>query len=119
MSAQHTPPEGPLIPMPALTPTALRRAVSQIIPADLPRFNEHLAEAAENAAAQSSVAPLRTFLLYWGMTIAIQRHPTRAARLREMEDAAQSAPNLDAARPALAEIRALLDAAEREVKAGQ
>ncbi|MFJ1568042.1 hypothetical protein ACIOG8_28175 [Streptomyces erythrochromogenes] len=36
----------PLIPMPALTPAALRVAVAQIAPAHLPAFADHLDRAA-------------------------------------------------------------------------
>jgi hypothetical protein len=117
MSAQHTPPEGPLIAKPAQTPGGLRRAIAQIAPASLPRFQEHLEQAAEQAAKQGSTAYLRTFLLQWGMFIEIQRYPARAARFRELEDAAQNAPDRESMSAALAEIREIMDAAEREALA--
>ncbi|MEU0811377.1 hypothetical protein [Streptomyces sp. NPDC005970] len=66
MTEQPSAPDGSLSPMPALTPAALRAAVAQIAPAQLPSFVEHLDRAVEQAAAQSTIAPLRTFLLWWG-----------------------------------------------------
>ncbi|HCA85269.1 MAG TPA: hypothetical protein DEQ61_07085 [Streptomyces sp.] len=115
MSEQHTSAsDGPLIPMPALTPTALRTAVAQIAPAHLPGFVEHLDQAVEQAAAQSTIAPLRSFLSWWGEFVAVQRYPARAARLRELEHAAETATNRDAVRPVLAEIRQITDTARRE-----
>ena len=66
MTEQHTTPDAPLIPMPALTPAALRAAVAQIAPAHLPAFVEHLDHAAEQAAKQSTIAPLHAFLQWWG-----------------------------------------------------
>lgn len=118
MSEQHTTaPDVPLIPMPALTPAALRSAVAQIAPAHLPAFVEHLDQAAEQAATQSTIAPLRSFLTWWGEYIAVQRHPARAARLRELEHAAETAADRDAVRPVLAEIQQIMDTARREISA--
>ncbi|MBV9025271.1 MAG: hypothetical protein JO362_16105 [Streptomycetaceae bacterium] len=115
MTVHSTMPDEPVIPMPALTPGALRSAVAQIAPAYLPAFVEHLDEAAEQAAAQSTIAPLRSFLQRWGEFVAIQRYPARAVRLRELETAAENAPDREALRPILAGIREILDAAQREV----
>lgn len=117
MSEQHTSAfDAPLIPMPARTPAALRTAVAQIAPAHLPSFVEHL-DQAEQAAAQSTIAPLRTFLTWWSEFVAVERHPTRAARLRELERAAEAAPDRDSVDPVLAEIRQIMDAARREASA--
>lgn len=81
MTVHRTTPDGPLISMPALMPRALRSAVAQIAPAHLPAFMEHLEhldEAAGQSAAQSTIAPLRSFLQRWGEFVAIQRFPARA-----------------------------------------
>lgn len=118
MSEQHSSPtDTPLIPMPALTPSALRAAVAQIAPAHLPAFVKHLDQAAEQASAQSTITPLRSFLTWWGEFVAIQRFPTRAARLRELEQAAEAATDRDSVRPVLAEIRQIMDDAHRETSA--
>ncbi len=118
MSEQHSSPtDAPLIPMPALTPSALRSAVAQIAPAHLPAFVEHLDQAVEQASAQSTITPLRSFLTWWGDFVAIQRFPARAIRLRELEQAAETAADRDSARPVLAEIRQIMDAARRESSA--
>jgi hypothetical protein len=115
MTEQHTSPQAPLIPMPALTPAALRTAVAQIAPAHLPAFVEHLDRAVEQAAAQSTISPLRTFLQRWGEFVAIQRYPARAARLRELETAAETAADREALRSALDGIQRITDEARREV----
>ncbi|RLV08850.1 hypothetical protein CTZ27_08885 [Streptomyces griseocarneus] len=114
MSAQPDGPYGPLIPMPELTPDALRAAVARIAPSRLPALAQHLFEAATNAQQTQSFAPLRAFVHYWAVFIAIERHPERAARLRELEDAAQATESRDAIRPLLTEIRQIMKAAEAE-----
>ncbi|WP_432587360.1 hypothetical protein ABVG11_17960 [Streptomyces sp. HD1123-B1] len=117
MTEQPTTPDGPVIPMPTLTPAALRAAVADIAPAQLPSFVEHLDRAVEQAAAQSTIAPLRAFLLWWGEFVAIQRYPSRAARLRELEALAEEATDRETVRTALAEIRQITDRAHAEITA--
>ncbi|MEW2414175.1 hypothetical protein AB0953_10675 [Streptomyces sp. NPDC046866] len=107
----------PLIPMPALTPAALRAAVAQIAPAHLPAFVEHLDRAAEQSAEQSTIAPLRAFLQWWGEFVAVQRRPARAARLRELEALAEAAGDRETLDKAVAEIQDILAAARREAAA--
>ena len=85
MSAQPDGPHGPLIPMPDLTPDALRAAVARIAPSRIPALTQHLFEATTNAQQTQSLAPLRAFIHSWAVFIAIERHPERAARLRELE----------------------------------
>ncbi|AKH86771.1 hypothetical protein AA958_14705 [Streptomyces sp. CNQ-509] len=114
MTEQHIT-SGPLISMPALTPAALRTAIAQIAPAQLPAFAEHLDRAAEQASAQSTITPLRAFLQYWGEFVAIQRNPERAARLRDLEAEADTAESPDALAPLVAEIQQILGEAQREV----
>ncbi|MET7338371.1 hypothetical protein [Nonomuraea sp. NPDC005650] len=84
MSTPHQDGEA-LIPRPPLTTAALRAAVAQIAPAYLGQFVDHLDQATEQAARQSTVAPLQNFLQQWGEFVAIQRHPAWAARLQALE----------------------------------
>lgn len=114
MSAQADGPYGPLISMPELTPDALRAAVARIAPSRIPALTQHLFEATTNAQQTQSLAPLRTFVHSWAVFVAIERHPERAARLHELEgivDAGEQDPA-----EALAEIRAIRDAAEAEAR---
>ncbi|MFG2877520.1 hypothetical protein ACGFYU_21415 [Streptomyces sp. NPDC048337] len=117
MTEQAVPGTTPLIPMPALTPAALRVAVAQIAPAYLPAFGQDLDQAAEQSAAQSTIAPLRTFLQWWGEFVAIQRIPARARRMHELETIADTASDRAVLDVAVAEIQQILAAARREVAA--
>jgi hypothetical protein len=63
VSAQTDGPYGPLIPMPELTPDALRAAVMRIAPSRIPALTQHLFEATTNAQQTQSLAPLRAFVL--------------------------------------------------------
>ncbi|MCZ4514616.1 hypothetical protein O3Q52_42150 [Streptomyces sp. ActVer] len=112
MSAQSDGPYGPLIPMPELTPDALRAAVARIAPSRVPALTQHLFEATTNAQQTQSLAPLRAFVHSWAVFVAIERHPQRAARLHELErivDAGDQEPT-----EAIAEIRVIRAAAEVE-----
>ncbi|MCM2427907.1 DUF6247 family protein [Streptomyces sp. RKAG337] len=112
MTEQPVGPYGPLIAMPELTPDALRAAVAKIAPSRIPALIQHLFEATTNAQATSSLAPLRAFVHSWAVFVAIERHPERAARLRELErivDEGQQDPT-----EAIAEIRAIRETAETE-----
>ncbi|AEW96323.1 hypothetical protein SCATT_39520 [Streptantibioticus cattleyicolor NRRL 8057 = DSM 46488] len=108
--------DGPLIPMPELDAESLRAAVEMIVPMRRPEFDRHMARAMHQARDTESLDPLRLFSLHWGMIIAIERWPERAARLRECERIAAEATDEERMREALAEIRGILDAAEREAR---
>ncbi|MFI8927482.1 hypothetical protein ACIG3E_07380 [Streptomyces sp. NPDC053474] len=113
MSAQTDDgPYGPLIPMPELTPDALRAAVAKIAPSRVPELTRHLFEATTNAQQTQSIAPLRAFIHYWAVFVAIERHPLRAARLRELERFVSTGEGepMDA----VTEIRQIWEAAEVE-----
>lgn len=112
MSAQTDGPYGPLIPVPELTPDALRAAVVRIAPSRIPALTQHLLEATANAQQTLSLAPLRALVHSWAVFVAIERHPERAARLRELERIADAGEQDPAA--AIAEIRAMREAAEAE-----
>lgn len=105
----------PMIPMPALTPSALRAAVAQIIPSRLPELLDHLARAATQAQERGTLAPLRTFVNHWGTVVNIERHPTRAARLHECEAIVQDSYVAAERHAACTEIGQILDAAHREI----
>ncbi|MEV5956884.1 hypothetical protein AB0M11_24485 [Streptomyces sp. NPDC051987] len=112
MSAQTDGPIEPLISMPELTPDALRAAVARIAPSRIPALTQHLFEATTNAQQTQSLAPLRAFVPSWAVFVAIQRHPERAARLRELERIVDAGEQDPAA--AIAEIQAIRETAEAE-----
>ena len=107
---------GPLIPMPSLDAESLRAAIEMIAPTRRPEFDRHMARAMHQARDQESLDPLRLFSLHWGMIVAVERWPDRAARLREYELIASDTADDEEMRAALAEIRRILDAAEAEVR---
>ncbi|MBW5422885.1 hypothetical protein GKQ77_15145 [Streptomyces sp. BG9H] len=112
MSVQPDGPYEPLIPMPELTPDALRAAVARIAPSRIPALTQHLFEATTNAQQTQSLAPLRAFIHSWAVFVAIERHPQRAARLHALErlvNAAEEDPT-----DAITEIRRIRDEAEAE-----
>ncbi|MEU3348956.1 hypothetical protein ABZ723_28995 [Streptomyces sp. NPDC006700] len=74
-----------LAPMPELTPEALRAEIARIAPARIPALTQHLVEATTNAQQTQSLAPLKASVHSWAVFVAIERHPQRAARLRELE----------------------------------
>jgi hypothetical protein len=104
------------VPMPELTPAALRTAVERLAPDRLPELTRHLFEAATNAQQTQSLAPLRAFVHSWAVFVAIERHPERAARLRELERIVDAGEQDPAA--AVAEIRAIWEAAEARAGVG-
>lgn len=77
MTAPHVEPHAgePLIPMPALTPDALRAAVERLTPSRMQAFVRDLVDATTSAQQGQSLAPLRTFAHTWGVFVAIQRYP--------------------------------------------
>ncbi|WP_199829570.1 DUF6247 family protein [Streptomyces sp. MMG1121] len=98
--------------MPEPTPEALRAAVVRFAPSRTPALTQHLFEAATNAQRAQSLAPLRAFVHSWAVIVAIEGHPERAARLRELERIVDEGEADPAA--AIAEIRAIREAAEAE-----
>lgn len=116
MSALHAHPQAgePLIPMPALTPDALRAAVEALTPSRMPAFVSDLVSATTSAQQAQSLAPLRTFVHTWGVFVAIQRYPSRAVRLRHLEDVVSG--GVEDPADAIAEIRKIH--AEAEAEAG-
>ncbi|MCA6093915.1 hypothetical protein LE181_17335 [Streptomyces sp. SCA3-4] len=109
MSAQPVSSAG-AIPMPPLTPEGLRAAVAQLVPSRLEQLNEHLVHAATQAQELNSLQPLRSFTEYWGIVVAVERDPVRAARFHELEAVVDAGLDPEAARAAVTEIGALIDA---------
>ena len=60
----------------------------------------------------SPCAPLRTFVHTWGVGVAIQRYPSRAARLRHLEEVVSA--GVEDPAEAIAEIRKIRADAEAE-----
>jgi hypothetical protein len=118
MSAQPVHHDGPIIPMPPLTRDALREAVKRVSLVDLPQFDLEAGRAFDQASQTGSTAPLQLFLKRWGVFVAIERDPARAARLHEAERISQDETADEAAfRAAMAEINRILREAEREIEA--
>ncbi len=116
MSAQPVSSTG-AIPMPPLTPEGLRAAVARLVPSRLDELNEHLVHAATQAQELNSITPLRSFTEYWGIVVAVERDPVRAARFHELEAVVDSGLDDEAASAAVTEIGVLIDAARAEVLA--
>jgi hypothetical protein len=87
MTAEHTPDDEPLIPLPALTLDALRQAVAVIAPSRLPEFFQEILEAFSRAGEDDNVFPIRHFYQRWDAAVAMERRPSVAARLHAAERA--------------------------------
>ena len=114
MSAQPVSPAGAM-PMPSPTPEALRAAVARLVPSRLDELNEHLVHAATQAQELDSTVPLRSFTEYWGIVVAIERDPERAARFHALEAVVDAGLDPAGARAALREIGTMVDEARAEV----
>ncbi|MCM2426914.1 DUF6247 family protein [Streptomyces sp. RKAG337] len=99
------------VPQPTATPEALRSALAIVAPARLSAFDGERAAATEAARSTVSAAPLRRFVEQWAVYVAIERHPDRAARLRELEARAATVDDLTEARAVAAEVSEILAAA--------
>ncbi|GHH33938.1 DUF6247 family protein [Streptomyces candidus] len=116
MSTQPVGTDGPLIPMPAATREALREAVRHPRPLNLTQFDRELGEAFDQAVQTGSIGWMRNFLLKWATFVAVERHPGRAAALREAERiSTDPASGDEAANAARLEIARILHLAEQDV----
>ncbi|WP_435969509.1 DUF6247 family protein [Streptomyces sp. Qhu_M48] len=86
-----TPPHhtGELVPRPERTPAALRAALAVVAPERLSEMDASQREAVTEAIEQSSITPLRMFLVQWAAIIEIERFPDTARALRRAEYLAQ------------------------------
>ncbi|MEV6326119.1 hypothetical protein [Streptomyces sp. NPDC051909] len=89
---------------PPVQAEAIRSALAQVAPHLLPQFDQDRATATARARAETSATPLRVFAEAWAVEVAIARHPETAARLRELEAAAEEAAEPPAALGIAAEI---------------
>lgn len=114
VTALEPQPGEPLIPMPALTPDALHAAIEELTPSRMSAFVRDLVDATTSAQRAQSLAPLHTFVHTWGVFVAIQRYPSRAARLRYLEHVVRG--GVEDPVDAITEIKTIH--AEAEVEAG-
>ncbi|GCB48855.1 hypothetical protein SNL152K_6183 [Streptomyces sp. NL15-2K] len=109
--------DGPIIPMPPLTRDALREAVKRLSLVNLPQFDLEAGRAFDQASHTGSTAPLQIFLKRWGVFVAIERDPRRAAHLHEAERISQDgSAGEEAFHAAKAEINGILREAEQEIE---
>jgi hypothetical protein len=87
MTAEYPQDDEPLIPIPALSLTALRQAVATVALSGLPEFFQEIQDAFTQAGEEDSVFPIRHFYQRRGAAIAIGRRPSVAARLHAAERA--------------------------------
>ncbi len=117
MSVQPVHHDGPIVPMPPLTRDALREAVKRVSLVNLPQFDLEAGRAFDQACQNGSTAPLRLFLRRWGVFVAIEREPGRAARLHEAERISQDDTVGESGfRSAMAEVNRILREAEQEIE---
>ncbi|MDJ1134122.1 hypothetical protein [Streptomyces iconiensis] len=116
MSMRPGEPDGPLVPMPAVTREALREAVRHIRPLNVTQFDRELGEAFDQSVRTGSTGWMRGFLVKWATFVAIERWPERAAALRAAETVAESPHATDQSlREAQTEIAQLLHEAQQEI----
>lgn len=119
MTAQHIEPDGPLVPRPERTPTALRVALAQVAPHRLAEMERQKDEAIALAARAGSLGPIVQFLETWAVVVEIARDPATAARLRAAEYTAQAVDRSDPVwRAAMDEIHAIHSTARESLNRG-
>jgi hypothetical protein len=91
--------------------------VATLVPSRLPELFEEMQQAFTWAAEQNSLAPIRLFHVRWGVVVAVERIPARAARLHECERLVAQSEDPAVRRAAAAEIGSILAGAEREITA--
>ncbi|MFC4886895.1 DUF6247 family protein [Streptomyces beijiangensis] len=117
MSAQPEYPGGELIPRPDRTPDALRAALAVVAPARMPEMEREKDKALTEAVRQSSIDPLRGFLLRWAAVIEIERHPATAQRFHRAEYLAQVSADPETSRQYVRESGDILRAAYKDLDA--
>ncbi|MCX5078575.1 hypothetical protein OG321_39850 [Streptomyces sp. NBC_00424] len=102
------------VPQPAATVEEMRAALTRIAPDAVATFDAERAAAVALARQEFSSAPMRRFLRQWALTVAIERHPDLAARLRHLEARAAHVTDREEGRMIAAEIGRILDKAAAE-----
>jgi len=104
---------------PHTSPEARRPAPGggDVAPSRLPEFFQDIQDAFSQAGDEDSVFPIRHFYQRWGATVAIERRPSVAARLRAAERALAD-PDDEVRERAIREAAEIVQAAYREVAGG-
>ncbi|MGR3935267.1 DUF6247 family protein [Streptomyces sp. BRA346] len=97
----------------------LRAALAHASPNQLAAFDTEWTAAVEAARGQVDAAPLRRCLRHWALTVAIERVPARAVRLRELEARAGQVEDLAEGRAIAAEVAAIHACAAAEAGFGR
>lgn len=111
-AAEH--PHSAGVPQSAATPEELRATLARLAPDAVATFDAERAAAVARARAEVSAAPMRRFLRQWALTVAIERHPDLAARLRRLEALAGHVTDVEEGRMIATEIGRILDKAAAE-----
>ncbi|RCG19460.1 hypothetical protein DTL70_22030 [Streptomyces diacarni] len=111
----HPEEQAELVPRPERTPGALREALSVVAPGRLPDMDREKDEALAEAVRQSTIGPLRGFLLRWAAVIEIERFPAQARRFHRAEYLAHVSEDPEQARHHVHESGDILRAAYREL----
>lgn len=93
-----------LIPQPDTNAEELRAALTRIAPSQVVAFDAARTAAMTEARDKVDAAPMRRFLRTWAMTVAIERHPERAARLHSLQARAEEVEDLTEWRALTAEV---------------
>lgn len=114
MTASQAGQDAPIIPMPELSLTELRRAIATVAAPRLPEFFEDMQRAFMAAGEEDSVVPIRMFYRRWGVVVEIERRPDVARRLHSAERDMES-PDAEVRARAIQEIGDIAREAHREV----
>ncbi|MFF2194959.1 DUF6247 family protein [Streptomyces sp. NPDC058157] len=98
----------------AATAEDLRATLTRLAPEAVATFDAERAAAVSRSREQLSSTPMRRFLHQWALYVAIERHPTQAARLRALENQAATASSPAQAREIASKIGHILDQAAIE-----
>lgn len=95
--------QSPLIP-PKANAEELRAALVRIAPSRVAAFDAARTAAMAEARDKVDAAPMRRFLRTWALTVAVERHPNRAARLSTLQARANEVTDLAEWRAITAEV---------------
>ncbi|MFC5724037.1 hypothetical protein ACFP1Z_28105 [Streptomyces gamaensis] len=113
-----TPGDGPTVERPKRTLAALKEALAQVAPSQLPVMEAERDEVFTLAAETQSVGPVNGFLFRWATVVEIERHPEVARRLHRAEQAVRMAGDEETMRAAIQEVAEIQAAARRAVEGG-